>query len=293
MGGLVVRSFLTEYGREDYIKHIKLLYFLSTPTEGSGLSGVFGLMSQNPQFRDMAPADRANKLGEEIRRWLAARFDIASYCAYETEKTPSGIFGVPPVLIVPMPDALALCNRVADPIPKANHITIAKPDDQKAPQYLAFRVAFRESMSSTTDVEHEQGKDSSSKSEAPEPQPSGSRALSVAKMSPQTRSQVVKVIVAAQKIMADWYPDEGRFFGGTDQDCVAALNRINGVSREERTDTLERMKTTIDLIRRCPATLNGGGAAFQNDWQDRSNKEIEKLHAYVNELAKEFDVKPE
>ncbi len=147
MGGLLVRSFLTEYAREDYIKYIKLLYFLATPTEGSQLSSVFGLVSQNPQFGDMAPADRGNKLGEEIRRWLAARFDIASYCAYETEKTPSGVFGISPVVIVPMTNAVALCNRPADPIPNANHITIAKPDNQEAPQYLAFREAFKREMS--------------------------------------------------------------------------------------------------------------------------------------------------
>jgi hypothetical protein len=125
MGGLIVRSFLTEYAREDYAKRIKLLYFLATPTEGSELSHVFGLVSQNPQFREMAPADRANKLGEEVRRWLAARFNIASYSAYETAKTPSGIPGVPCFIIVPMTNALALCNRPADPIPNANHITIS------------------------------------------------------------------------------------------------------------------------------------------------------------------------
>ena len=145
MGGLVVRSFLTEYAREDYIEHIKLLYFLATPTEGSLLSSVFGLMSQNPQFGQMAPADRANILGEDLRRWLSARFDIASYCAYETEKTPSGIIGVPPLIVVPMVNALALCNRRPYPIP-ANHVTIAKPDSQEAPQYLAFQEAFKESM---------------------------------------------------------------------------------------------------------------------------------------------------
>jgi alpha-beta hydrolase superfamily lysophospholipase len=34
MGGLIVRSFLTEYATEDYIKRIKLLYFLAVPTVG-------------------------------------------------------------------------------------------------------------------------------------------------------------------------------------------------------------------------------------------------------------------
>jgi len=130
--GLIVRSFLTEYAREDYIKRIKLLYFLATPTEGSELSRVFGLMSQNPQFRQMAPADRANRLGEDLRRWLSARLEIASYCGYETEETPSGIPGVE-LIIVPMQSALALCNRRPDPIP-ANHITIAKPDNQDTPK---------------------------------------------------------------------------------------------------------------------------------------------------------------
>ena len=146
MGGLIVRSFLTEYAREDYIKRIKLLYFLAVPTEGSQLSKIFGLMSQNPQFGQMAPADRANKLGEDIRRWLATRFDIASFCAYEIEKTSSGLFGIFRALIVPMTNALALCNRPVDSI-KANHITIAKPDTQESPQYLAFREAFKKEMS--------------------------------------------------------------------------------------------------------------------------------------------------
>jgi pimeloyl-ACP methyl ester carboxylesterase len=140
MGGLIVRSFLTEYAREDYVNHVKLLYFLATPTEGSALSGVFGLVSQNPQFGGMAPANRANKLGEEIRRWLAQKLTIASYCAYETQKT----YGV---VVVPMPNALALCNRAADPIPGVNHITIAQRQSQESPQYLAFREAFKEGMS--------------------------------------------------------------------------------------------------------------------------------------------------
>ena len=49
-----------------------------------------------------------------------------------------------------MLNALALSNRGADPIPKANHITITKPDDDKAPQYLAFREAFKEAMAIRT-----------------------------------------------------------------------------------------------------------------------------------------------
>jgi hypothetical protein len=44
-----------------------------------------------------------------------------------------------------MSNALALCNKRADPIPDANHITIAKPDNQDSPQYLAFREALKES----------------------------------------------------------------------------------------------------------------------------------------------------
>lgn len=72
-----------------------------------------------------------------IRRWLAQKFNIASYCAYETEAT----FGT---AVVPMTNALALCNRPADPVPKANHIAIAKPDSQASAQYLAFRKAFKE-----------------------------------------------------------------------------------------------------------------------------------------------------
>jgi pimeloyl-ACP methyl ester carboxylesterase len=139
MGGLVVRSFLTEYARKKYIDNVKLLFFLATPTEGAQVAAVFSLVSQNPQFRQMAPATRANKLGEELRRWLAQNFDIASYAAYETEKTSGTV-------VVPMANALALSNRPAYPISNANHVTITKPDDDKAPQYLAFRQAFKKEM---------------------------------------------------------------------------------------------------------------------------------------------------
>jgi hypothetical protein len=45
-----------------------------------------------------------------------------------------------------MANALALCNQPVDSIPKANHITIAKPDNQESPQYLAFREAFKKRM---------------------------------------------------------------------------------------------------------------------------------------------------
>jgi hypothetical protein len=68
--------------------------------------------------------------------WLAANFNIPSYCAYETQRT----YGV---LIVTQASATNLCNKALDPI-DADHISIVKPAGIRDIPYLAFKSAYQQ-----------------------------------------------------------------------------------------------------------------------------------------------------
>lgn len=133
MGGIVVRSYLQKY--QDVADRVKFIYFFASPTEGAEIARIGNLLSLNKQFGRMVPIDADSYLADLIRSWLAARFGIKSYCAYE--KLPSPAVGI----IVEMASASALCTEPLDPI-DANHIDIVKPANQKSNSYLAFRNAF-------------------------------------------------------------------------------------------------------------------------------------------------------
>ena len=143
MGGLITRDYLLSH-REIAAK-TRFIYFYSTPSTGSEIAKWAALVSKNPQFRFMKPLQSDDYLGEKDREWHEARLDqIPSYCAYEKQNT----YGV---LIVSQSSATHLCNQAVDAI-DADHITIVKPVNDSATSYIAFRNAYRQTPSRTTDL---------------------------------------------------------------------------------------------------------------------------------------------
>ncbi len=134
MGGLVTRDFLLKYRKA--AEKVKLINFYGTPTTGSEVARLAKFVSDNPQFGKMMSMKSEDYLADQQRAWLAAGFDIPSYCAYELKET----FGQK---IVEQQSATNLCNRRLDPI-NANHIDIVKPGNTKDVSYLTFKNAFRE-----------------------------------------------------------------------------------------------------------------------------------------------------
>jgi hypothetical protein len=143
MGGLVVRSFLNAFSNSPYIKNVAMLYFFATPTEGSELAKLFSLVSNNPQYGDMAPIERGNHLGEEMRQYLDKEFTIPAFGAYET----APIAGM---IIVPFQRALALTNKPPIAVPEATHVTIVQPENLESTSYVAFRDAYRSTIKPPT-----------------------------------------------------------------------------------------------------------------------------------------------
>lgn len=132
MGGLVTRAFLLRY--RDQAAKVKMAYFFATPTEGSPYAQLARLVSKNTQFKSMYPMESDNYLADLQRDWLAARFGIRSFCAYEGKE----LYGL---LIVDQASATNLCNERLDPIAE-NHINIVKPADAKDDRYIAFKTAY-------------------------------------------------------------------------------------------------------------------------------------------------------
>jgi pimeloyl-ACP methyl ester carboxylesterase len=117
MGGLAARAYLLK--NRDVAQNTRLLFFYSTPTTGSEVASITSLITNNPQLTGMKPMQSADYLGDLQRQWLAASFQIPSFCAYETRPT----YGIN---VVTQASASNLCNRRLDPI-DADHISIVKP----------------------------------------------------------------------------------------------------------------------------------------------------------------------
>jgi len=107
MGGVVTRGFLLKY--RYIVPKIRLLYFFATPTTGSPYAHLAGLVSGNPQFKELYPMQPDSYLSPLQSNWLAANFLLRSYCAYETQS----LYGT---IIVDEASATHLCNQRLDPI---------------------------------------------------------------------------------------------------------------------------------------------------------------------------------
>ncbi len=136
MGGLVARALLLKF--DEVVNKTRFIFFLSTPTTGAAIGNWASLVSPNPQFLDLKQL--SEYLANVQRDWVDRGFviTVASYCAYEKEETRF-------VLVVDQASATALCNKVLLPV-QTNHEDIAKPADQTARQYAAFRTYFKKEM---------------------------------------------------------------------------------------------------------------------------------------------------
>jgi pimeloyl-ACP methyl ester carboxylesterase len=134
MGGLVMRAFILKY--RYVVPKIRLLYFFATPTTGSPYAVLAGLVSRNPQFKQLYPMKSDSYLAPLQSNWLAANLGLKSYCAYETLP----LYGQ---IIVERQSATNLCTERLDPI-DGDHITIVKPGDQNSNSYRALKSALLE-----------------------------------------------------------------------------------------------------------------------------------------------------
>lgn len=136
MGGLVTRAYILK--NRDISEKVKFAYFYSTPTTGSELASLASLLSNNPQLSKMKSMQSADYLADLQRQWLSARYNIPSYCAYETQSTFK-------INVVTQASASNLCNRRLDPI-NADHISIVKPESIRNASYMAFKLAMSENL---------------------------------------------------------------------------------------------------------------------------------------------------
>jgi len=147
MGGLVVRSLLSKY--RELADKVAMIYFFATPTTGSAVAHVVRLVSQNPQLGQLIPMRSDDFLADLQRSWLAAKFPILSYCAYELRET----FGF---MVVEQASATNLCNMRLDPV-DADHLNIVKPASARDVSYMAFRAAFEESRPKVAQLRLQRG----------------------------------------------------------------------------------------------------------------------------------------
>jgi pimeloyl-ACP methyl ester carboxylesterase len=133
MGGIVTRAYVLKY-RQELVPKIRFLFFFATPTTGTPYARLGGLVSRNPQFKELYPMDADSYLAPLQSDWLAAGMKLRSFCAYETQP----LYGQ---VIVDRQSASNLCTEHLDPI-DADHVSIVKPRDQNSTPYLALKDAF-------------------------------------------------------------------------------------------------------------------------------------------------------
>jgi pimeloyl-ACP methyl ester carboxylesterase len=133
MGGLIVRGFLKRY-QAQYASKVSLIYFYSTPTDGSHITQLAKFLSRNPQLRGMLPVNSNDYLRGMQKDWRAIPARIFSRCAYEKLDT----YGIN---IVDETSATTLCDGPVDPLPY-DHIDIVKPAKIDDKRYSRFQLAF-------------------------------------------------------------------------------------------------------------------------------------------------------
>jgi pimeloyl-ACP methyl ester carboxylesterase len=131
MGGLVVQRLLLRH--RELAPKVKLIFFASTPQEGSQLATLGHLFVGNPQLAAMLPGDANLFLDGLHADWRDARFTIPISCVAERATT----YGA---LVVDRDSATRYCRDV---VPVAiNHLDIVKPCSQNDDVYAAFWNAY-------------------------------------------------------------------------------------------------------------------------------------------------------
>ena len=110
MGGLITRAYLLK-NHELTPERVRMLYFFSTPTNGSQVANLARLFSNNPQLVDLRPmtTNDAGVLGLYQSHWKNSPLrTIPTYCAYE-RRTTRGL------QVVERASATHLCSMRDDP----------------------------------------------------------------------------------------------------------------------------------------------------------------------------------
>lgn len=137
MGGLITRAYLLK-NHELVRERVRMLYFFSTPTNGSQVASLARVFSSNPQLVDLRPmtTNDAGVLGLYQSHWKNSPLrTVPTYCAYERQATHG-------LQVVERASATHLCTMRDDPI-DADHVEIVKPAHANDESYIAFRNAYR------------------------------------------------------------------------------------------------------------------------------------------------------
>src|SRR5262249_7408956 len=150
MGGLVAKRMLVQLNRGnpetlDLLDRVKGVIFLSTPAQGAPIAEVGALLSFNPQFSNMQPADFNAYLQSSEDDWQNLLRDRdalrilgpRSFCAYETRPT-AGVMVVSRVYMATRCDS----NPVAMDL---NHTAMASPPDAQSDPYGWVKARILES----------------------------------------------------------------------------------------------------------------------------------------------------
>ncbi len=132
MGGLVVEAFLLRYRGVAAQTPIVLLY--STPHEGSEISSIAKLISDNPGLETMISGDKNQYLRRLESDWRNSGFATQIKCAFELKDTYK-------VRIVTRLSATRPCAGSSTPV-DADHIDIVKPINKDSGAVVALRLAI-------------------------------------------------------------------------------------------------------------------------------------------------------
>lgn len=144
MGGIVVRDYLLRNPSGLTPDRVSLLYFYSTPTLGSQVANIARHFCPSQQLNAMRTlATRASsELAIFENHWQNSAFRTTpTFCAYETQRTHG-------VQIVERSSATHLCPNIE--ALDRDHLTIAKPASINDDSYIAFRNAYRATISGST-----------------------------------------------------------------------------------------------------------------------------------------------
>ena len=144
LGGLIVQRLLLTH--QKYALQVPMIFFYSTPEEGSELARLGAMFSADPLLKAMFPGDANNYLQNLENEWIGAQFNIKRYCAYE--KKPTHGYSV-----VTRLSATRNCTAGV-PVPiNEDHSGMVKPCSSQDDSYVALRNAIRETPSRTSHTE--------------------------------------------------------------------------------------------------------------------------------------------
>ena len=132
LGGLVTQRYLLTH--RERAAQAKFIFFYATPETGAQIAAAGRAFSGDPLLDAMFPGNHNDYLLNLENEWIAAKFPIPRYCAYE-KKAMKGI------LIVDRLSATRQCTDTAIPI-NEDHSGIVKPCSRDADSYVALRNAI-------------------------------------------------------------------------------------------------------------------------------------------------------